>query len=209
MSNAPETRAANTSACPLCPLASWAPSAGRTLGIMLVLVAIAAFSRVLNIAPNVTAVGAVALLAGFLISSRLAAMATVVVAMLVSDAIIGGYNTALMGVVYGALVLPVLLRPMLGDRPTGGFGLLRVGAAGVIASTLFFLITNFAVWALGTMGYAKTLAGLVECYAMAIPFYRLTMIGDVVFSVALFGGLGLVRRAGDALAPVARAAYSE
>src|ERR1700691_719241 len=47
----------------------------------------------------------------------------------------------------------------------------RVIAAPVIASTSFFLISNFAVWAGGGM-YPHTMAGLSACFVVALPFYR-------------------------------------
>jgi hypothetical protein len=55
---------------------------------------------------------------------------------------------------------------------------------------LFFIITNFAVWAFGTM-YAKTSSGLAECFLLAIPFFRNTMLGDFFYIGAIFGGYNL------------------
>lgn len=190
--------------CLLCRAFAWfrddAARAAREVRAPMMLLALVAMvviaggSRLLNLAPNMTAVAAVALIAGFVFSSRLLAVGAVIAAMLASDAVIGGYTPALMVVVYAALALPVFFRPLLGDRPVAGLGLVRVGATAVLASTLFFLITNFAVWALGTLAYPKTFSGLAQCYVNALPFYRMTMLGDVAFSVALFGGLGLVQR---------------
>ena len=55
-----------------------------------------------------------------------------------------------------------------------------------MASLSFFAISNFAVWALWNM-YPKTLAGLAECYTMAIPFFRNTAVSDLLFAGAFFG----------------------
>jgi hypothetical protein len=44
----------------------------------------------------------------------------------------------------------------------------RVLAAPVLASTSFFLISNYAVW-IGGLMYPHTLAGLTACYALALP----------------------------------------
>lgn len=62
----------------------------------------------------------------------------------------------------------------------------RVIAASLVASLSFFAVSNFAVWALWNM-YPKTLAGLAECYTMAIPFFRNTVAGDLLFAGAFFG----------------------
>jgi hypothetical protein len=63
---------------------------------------------------------------------------------------------------------------------------LRIGAASLIASVTFFLISNFMVWAVWNM-YAKTLGGLLACYTAALPFFRNTVTGDLLFSAAFFG----------------------
>jgi hypothetical protein len=67
---------------------------------------------------------------------------------------------------------------------------LRVGAAGVVASVLFFLVTNFGTWALSGM-YPHTLAGLGACYVAAIPFFQNTLAGDLFYAALLFGGFAL------------------
>jgi hypothetical protein len=53
------------------------------------------------------------------------------------------------------------------------------------ASVSFYLLSNFAVWAAYDM-YPKTFSGLMTCYAMAVPFFRGTLVGDLVFTAVLF-----------------------
>ena len=62
----------------------------------------------------------------------------------------------------------------------------RIVMASLVASTLFFLITNLSVWAESPL-YARSAAGLVACFTAAIPFFGNTLAGDLFFSVALFG----------------------
>ncbi len=62
----------------------------------------------------------------------------------------------------------------------------RVPVVSLIASLLFFLVTNFGVWAEGAM-YPKTLAGLGVCYADALPFAIGTVAGDLAYSALFFG----------------------
>jgi hypothetical protein len=80
-----------------------------------------------------------------------------------------------------------------------GTFLLRKNALNIAGYTLggsmvFFIISNFGVWAGGYYGY--TWAGLVECYAMALPFYKSevanqfffnSFMGDFLFSFLVFG----------------------
>jgi hypothetical protein len=70
---------------------------------------------------------------------------------------------------------------------------LRVGAAVVLGPTSFFLISNYGVWAGGTM-YPRTLAGLATCYAAAIPFYRNDVLSTAIVASLAFGLPVLVRK---------------
>lgn len=51
-------------------------------------------------------------------------------------------------------------------------------------ATLFYITTNFAVWAYEG-SYEKSLAGLLECYWAAVPFYRWMLAGDVFYLAAM------------------------
>jgi hypothetical protein len=56
-------------------------------------------------------------------------------------------------------------------------------ASGALA---FFIISNFGVWAMSGL-YSHSLSGLVQCYGMAIPFFRVSLLSDVCYSAILFG----------------------
>ena len=62
---------------------------------------------------------------------------------------------------------------------------MRVVGASLASAISFFLLSNFATWAFQDM-YAKTFAGLVQCYTMAIPFFRGTFASDLIFTPVLF-----------------------
>jgi hypothetical protein len=62
---------------------------------------------------------------------------------------------------------------------------IRVVSASLISALSFFVVSNFAVWLFGTM-YDKTFVGLLQCYTMAIPFFRGTLLSDLVFTPVLF-----------------------
>lgn len=62
----------------------------------------------------------------------------------------------------------------------------RILGAALTASISFFVVSNFAVWAVWNM-YPKTLAGLVQCYSAAVPFFRFQPYADLLFTAAFFG----------------------
>jgi len=62
---------------------------------------------------------------------------------------------------------------------------LWIMGSALASSVSFFLLSNFAVWAAYDM-YPKNFAGLMTCYAMAVPFFRGTLAGDLVFTAVLF-----------------------
>jgi len=63
--------------------------------------------------------------------------------------------------------------------------LLRVVGASLVSAISFFLVSNFATWLFQNM-YAKTLAGLIQCYTLAIPFFRGTLASDLIYTPILF-----------------------
>ena len=77
----------------------------------------------------------------------------------------------------GALAIGLLLRK--------NDNLVRVAGASLAASVSFFLVSNFGSFLFMDM-YPKTWAGLAECYTLAIPFFRSTLVSDMVFSLAFF-----------------------
>jgi Family of unknown function (DUF6580) len=62
---------------------------------------------------------------------------------------------------------------------------LPIIAAALGSSLSFFVVTNFMVWVAGTM-YPMSWAGLLTCYEAAVPFFRHTVEGDLVFTVGMF-----------------------
>jgi hypothetical protein len=68
----------------------------------------------------------------------------------------------------------------------------RIGAAVLARSVSFFVVSNFAVWVVWRDMYPKTLQGLLDCYIAAVPFYRTELMGDVLFTAAMFGSAALI-----------------
>jgi hypothetical protein len=148
--------------------------------------------------PNFAPVAALALFAGYYFRSAWIALCVPLGVMAASDLVLGGYHPLMMAVVYGMLAAPVALRTPLRrwlkieqGRPLAA----SLSASGLVgcslaSSVMFFVVTNFACW-LTMEFYAKTGAGLLQCYIQALPFFRYTLIGDLVFSVGLFAAYTL------------------
>ena len=68
------------------------------------------------------------------------------------------------------------------------FSAIRIAGASFVATTIFFLLSNFDVWIRNT-GYQRPLnfSGLMQCYADGLPFYKSSIGGTLIFSVVLFG----------------------
>ena len=62
---------------------------------------------------------------------------------------------------------------------------LLVGGAALAAAVSFFLVSNFAVWAVWNM-YPKTFSGLMACYVAAIPFFKKGIASDFLFAAIFF-----------------------
>jgi hypothetical protein len=62
----------------------------------------------------------------------------------------------------------------------------RVLAAPAIASTSFFLVSNYAVW-VGSALYPHTMGGLTACYVAALPFYRNDVLSTLLVTGLAFG----------------------
>jgi hypothetical protein len=75
---------------------------------------------------------------------------------------------------------------LLGTQLRENSGWLKIAGAALASSVSFFAVSNFAVWAFGTM-YPKTLSGLTTCYAAGVPFFRSTLAGDLLFTAVMFG----------------------
>lgn len=156
-----------------------------------ILILVAAACRLLPHPMNFTPVLAVAIFGGATLPRRLA-FAVPLGAMLLSDLALG-YGFGMMSVVvYACFFAGVGLGWWLREKRTMGRTL--IGA--LAGSALFFLVTNLFVW-LGPMmpppfDYPHTLDGLLKCYAMALPFLRNSLAGDVCWTLGLFALYDLV-----------------
>ncbi len=152
-------------------------------------------ARLMPHPPNFTPIAATALFGGAYFASRKAAFLVPLIAMYLSDLFLGffvydfGWFNGQMPFVYVSFAVTVSLGMLIRHRRSP----LRVGGAALAGSIVFFIVSNFGVWAVGTF-YPKTVEGLVTCYVAAIPFFRNTLAGDFAFTALLFGGFALAER---------------
>ena len=157
------------------------------LVVLLGAIAAAAAMRLVPHPFNFTPVGAMALFSGTYLGRRPLAFAAPLGALLLSDVVLGFYSG--MVTVYLATAAAVLIGWTLVQRKN----VLRVGAAALASSVLFFVVTNFAMW-LNSGFYPRTSTGLAECFVAAIPFFQNSVAGDLFYSALLFGGFALLQQ---------------
>lgn len=164
--------------------------------IYALLIILAVFSRLIPHPANVAPVAGLALFVGTTgltyqtKQGKILAYSLPLIALLISDALIGFYTWQVMVSVY----LGFLFTVGLGLLVRKYYSLETIILASLVGSIVFFLLTNAAVWAFTPM-YAKTSAGLIESYTMAIPFFRNSLIGDLIYTAGLFGAYELAKRA--------------
>lgn len=140
---------------------------------------LAALARFIPHPPNFAPIAALALFGGRYFSDKKFAFLIPITAMLITDSVLGFHY--LMPAVYLSFSLIVLVGIFLRKwNKTSG-----IVAGSVVASTLFFIITNFSEWAVGII-YPKTISGLVMCFTAAIPFYFSSLIGDLFYVSVMF-----------------------
>ncbi|MFY0600174.1 MAG: hypothetical protein JXR03_10925 [Cyclobacteriaceae bacterium] len=157
------------------------------------LIAVAVCSRTIFHVPNFAALAGVGLFSGFYFRSQMAYVIPLL-AVLISDFFIGFYDLGSMAFVYAAWMLPVLIGKWKLSMPALNkyiSSFLVIGAKAVLASLSFYVVSNLGVWLFSGM-YSLSLSGLIECYVMAVPFFRATILGDILFSGVLFGTYYLV-----------------
>ena len=145
------------------------------------LILILALARLIPHPPNFTPIIAVAIMSGYFFKNINLSFLTLVVAMLIGDIFIGFYENMIF--VYASLLLITFVFYKISNK----INFKSLFIYGFIGSLIFFIISNFGVWALGSPGvydivYEKNLNGLVECYILAIPFFGNTFLSTVIFA---------------------------
>lgn len=145
-----------------------------------IILVIGILSRLLWHLPNFTPVYALALFGGVYLDKRLSIILPVGL-MMITDLILGVYP----GIAFTWISMALIA--CLGWRLREKRNFKNVLGVSLLASLVFFVVSNLGVWILGRL-YPLTFQGLMDCYVMAIPFFGNTLISTVVYSVVLILG---------------------
>ena len=155
-----------------------------------VAVSLVIFGVVMRLLPhpdNLAPVGAIALFGGAILPRKLGWWLPLAVMVLSDLLFLGTYN----GILF--TWLGFLLVALFGMSLRGQSNWMRVPFGALGAAVIFFIVSNFGVWLQGQM-YPLSWAGLVQCYELALPFFRNTFLGDLTYSMLLFGLYALAVR---------------
>lgn len=142
-----------------------------SVGIFIALAA----SRFVPHPPNFTSLLALSFYVPALLGIRF--LPALVLSFLVTDIFIGYHNLILF--TWGSVILIGLFSKFfLSTIYTRILGSL-------LGACIFYLISNFGVWSLGSYGY--TFNGLIQCYILAIPFFAYSVISTFIFSAIIEG----------------------
>jgi hypothetical protein len=147
--------------------------------LAVIILFIGILSRLIFHAPNFTPVLALAFFSGLYLHKKWALFLPLVLFIL-SDLILGLHATVLF--TWGSALLIAAIGLRLREKNNV---LVTVGGS-CAAALVFFIVSNFGVWLMFGL-YARTWAGLLECYVMAIPFFRSTCLSTVVYTVIFVG----------------------
>ncbi|TND01157.1 MAG: hypothetical protein FD123_4278 [Bacteroidetes bacterium] len=144
-------------------------------------------SRLLPHPFNFTPVLAMGLFAGAMLSSFSMALLIPLAAMFLSDIFLGFHNT--MWGTYAATAVSSFLGYAIRNK----LNIVSVSGTSVASAILFFLVSNFAVWAMPTpeLNYPQSFAGLIAGYESALPFFRATLFSNLLYTGLLFGAFHL------------------
>jgi hypothetical protein len=128
-------------------------------------------SRLIPHEPNFTPILSISIL-GFLFSTILSVKVFIVLgSMFFSDLIIGTHD--FMIYVYFSLILLIIV-----SNSKNYIYMMFLGPL------IFFIITNFGVW-LNSWYYTKNINGLIECFYMAIPFFKNTILSTFFYCILI------------------------
>ena len=148
--------------------------------IFIGLILFAGFIRLIPHPWNFTPLLAACIFSGSKIKPNGLAIFVPLLAIFLGDTFIGFYSGMVW--VYAGYILTILISVYLRKSNTLNSKLLNV----VFGSLIFFIISNFGVWISGLL-YPLNFIGFSECYIEAIPFYKNTLFGTILYSWVFFG----------------------
>ena len=163
-------------------------------GVLSIIILLAAFTRIMPHPPNFSPMAAIGLFGAAHFAKKWQAFFIPLIGIWISDLVINNYvySSSSSNFVwfysgfywqYISYILIIFAGLFIFNR---GISLTKTFGGMISSSGIFFLVSNFGVWAGGTM-YPKNFGGLITCYAAGVPFIHNTIISDVLFTTVLFG----------------------
>ena len=143
------------------------------------LIVLGLFSRLIIHTPNFNPLIAIALFSGIYVSRKYAVILPLA-SMVISDLFLGIHNV--MAFTWGSILIIALMGLKLREHKS----FKNVFLGSLSSAVIFFVATNFGVWLMTGM-YTYDLSGLVNCFVMAIPFFRSSLASTLIYTVVLYG----------------------
>jgi len=145
------------------------------------LIFVLALAKLIPHPPNFTPIIAVAIMSGYFFKNVYLSFVTLVISLLIADMFLGFYENMIF--VYISLLLISFIFYKVSEK----INFKNLFIYGFAGSVIFFIVSNFGVWATGSPGlanipYERNFSGLVECYILAIPFFPNTYLSTIIFS---------------------------
>jgi len=153
------------------------------IGIVITLI----FSRLIPHPPNFTPIISVAILSGFLFKNIYISFVVLLFSLLISDLFIGFYTNMIF------VYISILVIALTYFKNINKINYKKLFLISLTGSLIFFIISNFGVWLLGSM-YQKNIHGLVKCYFLAIPFFKNTLLSTIFYSYLTFFSVDFLKK---------------
>ena len=145
----------------------------KDLKIFITIFLILASSRFIPHPPNFTSLIALSLYVPLIFGLKF--LPVLILSFIITDLFIGFHSLTLF--TWGSIIFIGLASKFFRSKIY-----FRISGA-LIGACLFFLITNFGVWSMGSYGY--TVEGLASCYILAIPFFGNTLVSTLLYSLLI------------------------
>jgi hypothetical protein len=144
-------------------------------------------SRLLPHPANFAPIAAIGLFSGIYLPKKYALIIPGI-ALILSDWFLGFYVWQVMVAVYASFAIVGLIGLTIKNNKK-----IHIILGGtLLGSIIFFLVTNWAVWAFTPM-YAHNVNGLLQSYFMALPFFKNTLLGDLFYTGVLVGAMEVIQ----------------
>jgi len=176
----------------------------KTLLLLVVYIFVIAFSKLMPHPDNFSPVLALAIFGGALFFRKKIFIAVTLAALFLSDFIFNNYIhpeyiqnkdgivffSGYMIWVYLSIIAVVLLASVLLRK----FSYIKLGGTVLLSAVIFYLITNFGAWLSMPEVYTRDFSGLINSYVAAIPFFRASLVSNMIFSFIVFALYDIVVR---------------